>query len=76
MNDEETTIGAYVDGIKSSSVKGKYLFDISLSSHCKPFLEGFTVPKYFAADFFQVRLSSPCPSHDSYKSCYCVLHST
>jgi len=50
----ETTVSEFISALKTRTLGPLYLFDWSLPSHCPELLEdGFTVPSYFASDFFQ-----------------------
>eukprot|EP01123_Difflugia_compressa_P010045 TRINITY_DN3556_c0_g1_i1.p1 TRINITY_DN3556_c0_g1~~TRINITY_DN3556_c0_g1_i1.p1 ORF type:complete len:528 (+),score=76.90 TRINITY_DN3556_c0_g1_i1:113-1696(+) len=49
----ETNVGEFIERVKSNSAGSSYLFDWSIPRNCPSLLKSYTVPKYFATDFFQ-----------------------
>lgn len=48
----------YVKSLQEGSARGQYMFDLSVKQFCPELLKTYTVPNYFAGDFFQVRFIS------------------
>lgn len=51
---EKTNVGEFVDSVVARTAGNAYLFDWSIPRNCPALLETYSVPKYFASDFFQV----------------------
>jgi len=50
---EATNVGDFIEQVKKGTAGNSYLFDWGIAAHCPSMLKTYTVPKYFATDFFQ-----------------------
>jgi len=50
---ELTVVSDFIDQVKEGTAGNSYLFDWGLPYHCQSILESYSVPKYFATDYFQ-----------------------